>query len=78
MESEEEITLQNDSYVLTKQRGRDKKCHIRTGKGRTERQRTSSPAGGNSAKCCPYCCPKYVTNHINKKYYQKECNEYEK
>lgn len=70
----EEVVPEIEPYDAVKKRGRDKKKHAKQGKTKkTKRLRTTSPAGGNSAKCCPICTPKYATHQVNKEYHRNEC-----
>jgi hypothetical protein len=62
----------DDNCIDLKQRGRLKYANVKVGNVKKKRARTTSPAGGNSAKCCPYCCPKYASKHTNIKFIKEE------
>jgi hypothetical protein len=64
-----------EEFTLVKSRGRQKKRYLKRELNKKGRARTSSPAGGNSAKCCSYCCPKYSINHVNKEFNRMECQQ---
>jgi hypothetical protein len=65
----------DDNCIDLKQRGRLKYANVKVGNVKKKRARTTSPAGGNSAKCCQYCCPKYAIKHTNITFIKEEVRD---
>ena len=66
------------NLIDSKERGRKRYSTIRSYKNtkNTRRfHRTTSPAGGNSAKCCPCCTPDYVKKFDHKIFVANEIKQ---